>query len=310
MSDYLPSSNVNVPNPYQLQSAAGADRGAMQGTKNLGQYNLGGQNLGEFQNLTQQGVNNPYANMYQGGGMQAGQMGMQAGQGAYGAGGQLMQNSLGMLPDVQALLSMGFDPQQALYSRTAQQMQDQQRAQQAASGIGGTPYGAGVMGQTMNNFNIDWQNNALQRALAGAQGAGGLMGQIGQGVGQGAGIQSGGIQEYLQGAATPYNVFGGINQNQLGLLQGANQYGQGAAQIPQQQIQDYMAYLSQANQNQQTGINAQQLQLQKAKLQGQEYQQLGQDIGQGLGWGGAQMGGMGGGGGFGANPFAMMMGAA
>jgi len=308
MSNYLPSSNVNVPNPYQLTGTTAADKGALHGTQQLGQYNLGGQNLGQFQNLTQQGVNNPYAGMYQQGGGQAGQMRMQAGQGAYGAGGQLMQNSLSMLPDVQALLSMGFDPQQALYSRTAQQMQDQQRAQQAASGVGGTPYGAGVMGQTMNNFNIDWQNNALQRALQGAQGAGGFMGQIGQGVGQGAGIQSGGIQEYLQGAATPYNVFGQMNQNQLGLLQGANQYGQGAAQIPQQQIQDYMAYLSQANQNAQTGINAQNLALNKAKLQGQEYQQIGQDIGGAMGWGmGGGMGGMGGG--FGANPFAMMMGA-
>jgi hypothetical protein len=59
--------------------------------------------------------------------------------------------------------------------------------------------------------------------------------------------------------------------------------------------------LSQANQNQQTGINAQRLGLDKAKLQDQEYQQIGQDIGGAMGWG---MGG-----GFGANPFAMMMGA-
>jgi hypothetical protein len=302
MSNYLPSSNVNVPNPYQLGHQAGADAGAYRGTQGLGQYNLGGQNLGEYQNLTQQGVNNPYSGMYQQGGGQAGQMGMQAGQGAYGAGGQLMQNSLGMLPDVQALLSMGFDPQQALYSRTAQQMQDQQRAQQAASGIGGTPYGAGVMGQTMNNFNIDWQNNALQRALAGAQGAGGLMGQIGQGVGQGAGIQAGGIQEYLQGAGTPYNVFGQMNQQQLGLLGQAGQYGNMASQIPQQQIQDYLAYLSQANQNAQTGLNATKLDLQKAALQDQEYQQIGQGLGSAMGWGGGKSGGGGGGGG--GNPFA------
>ncbi len=295
MSNYLPSSNVNVPNPYQLGHDPGADAGAYKGTQALGQYNLGGQNLGQYQNLTQQGVNNPYAGMYQQGGGTAGQMGMQAGQGAYGAGGQLMQNSLGMLPDVSALLSMGFDPQQALYARTAQQTQDQQRAQQAASGVGGTPYGAGVMGQTMNNFNIDWQNNLLQRALAGAQGAGGLMGAIGQGAGQGAGLQAGGIQEYLQGAATPYNVFSGINQNQLGLLQGANQYGQGAAQIPQQQIQDYLAYLNQSNQNAQTGINAANANLNKAKLQDQEYGAIGQGIGQGVGW---AMGG-----GFGGNPF-------
>ena len=293
MTDYLPSSNVNVPNPYQLGHQQGADTGAIQGTRGLDQYNLGGQNLGQFQNLTQQGVANPYAGGFQQGAGTAGQMGMAAGQGAYGAGGQLMGSSLGMLPDVQALLSLGFDPQQALYARTAQQTQDQQRAALAASGIGGTPYGAGVEGQTMNNFNIDWQNNMLQRALSGAQGAGNLQGAIGQGLGTGAGLQSGGIQEYLQGAGTPYNVFGGINQAQLGLLGQAGQYGQQASNIPQQQIQDYLAYLGQGNQNAQTGISAQNLALNRAKLQGQEYQTIGQDVG------GAAGGGMGGG----SNPF-------
>jgi hypothetical protein len=286
MTDYLPSSSVNAPPTYQLGHQPGADTLAIQGTRGLDQYNLGGQNLQQVQNLTQQGVANPYGGGYQQGAGTAGQMGMAAGQGAYGAGGQLMQNSLGMLPDVSALLSMGFDPQQALYSRTAQQLQDQQRAALAASGVGGTPYGAGVEGQTMGNFNIDWQNNALQRALAGAQGAGGLMGSIGQGVGQGAGLQSGGIQEYLQGAGTPYNVFGGINQAQLGLLGQAGQYGNMASTIPQQQIQDYLAYLGQGNQNAQTGISAQNLALNKARLQNQEYQTYGQDIGGAAGWGG------------------------
>jgi hypothetical protein len=303
MTNMLPSSNVNVPNPYQLQGQQAADRGAIQGTENLGKYNLGGQYLPEYMSLTNAGVNNPYAGGYQQGGQQAGQMGMQGGQQAYGAGGQLMNQGLGMLPDVSALLSMGFDPQQAYYGRQAQRTMDQQNAVNAMSGVGGTPYGAGVTGNTMSNFNIDWQNSALQRALAGAQGAGGLYGNIGQGVGQGAGLQAGGIQEYLQGAATPYNVFSGINANQLGLLGQAGQYGNMAAQIPQMQIQDYMSYLNQANQNAQTGISAQRLGLDKAKLQDQEYAAIGQGVGQAAGWGfGGGFGQMGNA--FGGNPFA------
>jgi hypothetical protein len=288
MTNYLPSSNVNVPNPYQLGHQQGADTGTIQGARNLPEYNLGGQNLGQYQNLTQQGVNNPYAGGFQQGAGTAGQMGMAAGQGAYGAGGQMMSYGLGMLPDVTSLTAMGFDPQQAYYSRAAQQLQDQQRAALAASGVGGTPYGAGVEGQTMGNFNIDWQNTALQRALAGAQGAGGLYGAIGQGVGQGANLQQGGVGEYLQGAGTPYNVFGGINANQLGLLGQAGQYGNMASTIPQQQIQDYLAYLGQGNQNAQTGISAQNLALNKAKLQDQEYAAIGQGIGSAMGWGGGQ----------------------
>jgi hypothetical protein len=69
------------------------------------------------------------------------------------------------------LLQTGFDPQSALYNRTAQQLLDQQRAINAMSGVGTSPYGAGVTGQTMENFNIDWQNQQLQRQLSAAQGA-------------------------------------------------------------------------------------------------------------------------------------------
>jgi hypothetical protein len=285
MTNYLPSSNVNVPNPYQLGHQQGADTGAIQETRGLDQYNLGGQNIGQYENLTQAGIHNPFTDMFLQGGGQAGAMGMAAGQGAYSAGGQMMGYGLGMLPDVTSLTAMGFDPQQAYYSRAAQQLQDQQRAALAASGVGGTPYGAGVEGQTMGNFNIDWQNTALQRALSGAQGAAGLYGAIGQGVGQGANLQQGGVGEYLQGAGTPYNVFGGINASQLGLLGQAGQYGNQASNIPQQQIQDYLAYLGQGNQNAQTGISAQTLALNRAKLQNQEYQTYGQDIGGAAGWG-------------------------
>src|SRR5215475_428817 len=167
MDSIIPSSGVNIPNPYQLGHQPGADLGAYRGTQNLGQYNLGGQNYGQYANLAQQGVANPYAGQFQQGAGTAGGMMEAAGQGAYGAGGQLMGANLGLLPDVQQLVAMGFDPQQALYQRTAQQVQDQQRAALAASGVAGTPYGAGVQGKTMSDFNIDWQNNLLQRALAG-----------------------------------------------------------------------------------------------------------------------------------------------
>lgn len=283
MDSLMPASGVAVPQPYQLTHDAGADRGAYGGTQSLGQYNLGGQNMGEYAGLTQAGVNNPYANMYQQGAGMAGGMGTQAGQGAFGAGGQLLGAASGLLPDVQALISMGFDPQNALYSRTQQQVQDQNAARAQQSGVGGTPYAQGVQNQANQNFNIDWQNNQLQRGVMGAQGAGGLLGSAGAGMQQGAGMQAGGIQEFLAGQALPYQTFQGINQNQLGLLNQAGQYGNQAAQIPQMQIQDYLAYLHQSNQNNNSQISAQQLALQKANSQFQQGQQLGQDVGQGLG---------------------------
>jgi hypothetical protein len=76
-----------------------------------------------------------------------------------------------------SILNLGLDPQQALYSRTAQQVTDAQQAANAAAGIGSSPYGAGVAGQTAANFNIDWQNNLLGRQATAGQTAAGELGQ-------------------------------------------------------------------------------------------------------------------------------------
>src|SRR4029077_11849096 len=92
----------------------------------------------------------------------------------------------------------------------------------------------------------------------------------------------------------------GINANQLALLNQAGQYGNMASQIPQQQIQDYLAYLNQANQNTQTANQSAQVGLNKANQQFQEYQTIGKDVGQGVG----AIAGMGG------NPFASFGGGA
>lgn len=70
-----------------------------------------------------------------------------------------------------------FDPQQALYQRTQQQLQDQTNVNLANSGVASTPYGQSVLGNTLGNFNIDWQNNLLNREIQGGQAASGLYGQ-------------------------------------------------------------------------------------------------------------------------------------
>jgi hypothetical protein len=80
------------------------------------------------------------------------------------------------------LINTAQDPQNALYGRTVQQLTDQVRAGQAARGLGNSPVGAAEENQALGNFNIDWQNNQLQRqATAGTAAA--TMGNAG--VGQG-----------------------------------------------------------------------------------------------------------------------------
>ena len=66
-----------------------------------------------------------------------------------------------------AIAQTAFDPQNALYNRTQQQVTDQANAGAASSGLAGSPFGAGLTQQANQNFNIDWQNNQQQRQNAG-----------------------------------------------------------------------------------------------------------------------------------------------
>lgn len=280
-----PASHVPTPQVqgYNFANMPGADQGAYSGIGNMSQFNVPAQLLPQYMNIAQSSVNNPYASMYQQGANQAGGVGMQSGINAFNSGGALTGGNLNMMPDVNALLQLGFDPQNALYQRMSQQTQDQTRAAESARGIQTTPYGAGLENDAMRNFNIDWQNNALSRASTGAGAAGNLMGQIGQGVQTGQGLQAGAMGQMTAGAANPYSTFQNINADALNVLSGAGGFGTSAGQIPQQQIQDYLAYLSGGNSAMQTG-NAGQLGLGQFGLNqsGQSFgqnQQLGQNLG-------------------------------
>ena len=77
-----------------------------------------------------------------------------------------------LTPMAQQVANTAFDPQKALYDRTANQVEQQTRGAQQAAGTAFGPYGAGIDANTMSNFNIDWQNAQLQRQLAGLQGMG------------------------------------------------------------------------------------------------------------------------------------------
>ena len=274
-----PASHVNVPTPYQFGNMGGADQGAFQGIGGLGQYNTYGQFLPQATGFAQNIANNPYAGGYQGGANTAGQMGMGAGANAFNTGGALESSALGSLPDVSALLNLGFDPQNALYAKLQQQNTDQTNAINSMYGVGSTPYGAGLADQSNQNFNINWQNNLLGRAVQGAQGAGGLMGQAGGAFGQGANLQTGGAQEFLQGAGTPFSTFGGINTAGLQGLGLGGQFGQSASTIPNTQIGDYLSYLGAGTSQAGVGNQAAGLQLNQAQQGYNQNRQTGIDLG-------------------------------
>lgn len=214
---------------YSPTGMGQAESGALGGISNLGSYNTFGQNLGQAGGIAQGMVNNPGAPTWLAGAQQAGNMGTQGGMNAFGAGGSMY----GMGG---AIANTAFDPQNALYARTLQQTQDQARAGQAVRGIAMTPYGAGLEDQNTRNFNIDWQNQQLQRQIAGGQGAGNAFTT-------GANLQNMGTQSVFGASALPYTVNQNISQNSLSALGTLGQYGQQAAAIPQQQIADWQNYL-------------------------------------------------------------------
>jgi hypothetical protein len=146
----------------------------------------------------------------------------------------------------QQVFNTAMDPQSALYNRTVQQLQDQTGATNSMYGLGSSAAGAGVANQALGNFNIDWQNQQLQRQATGLQAYDQAAGAAGQ-YGQLAGAQAAQIPGYqLASGQTPYSTAQGIAAqpgalgNTYGQYQNQNVYGQ--AQGIQGQAIPYMNY--------------------------------------------------------------------
>jgi hypothetical protein len=124
-------------------------------------------------------------------------------------------------PDISSMLNTAFDPQQALYDRTLQQTTDQTRSGEAARGVANTPYGAAAEGNTLSNFNIDWQNQQLQRQQSGLASAGNTYGELIQGGATAAQPAESAINAY----ASAYNTSSQAQTAQNQMQQQASQFG-------------------------------------------------------------------------------------
>lgn len=276
----VPSNEGSVQLPPMQPINTGGIQSYLNGTiPGLNNYNLGGQNLGQYQGALQSTINNPFASpAIQG----AQTFGNQAGANAWNIG-STVPGSIGAAGQI---MNTAFDPQNALYGRTAHNVSEQSLAGLEGSGIASTPWGQGVYGNTMSNFNIDWQNQQLGRQTQGAAGAEGLLTNAGQNA-------SGAFNLGSMGAAAPYSMYNTIGGQNLSYLTGGANYGNTAASLPQQGIGDWLQYLSGANQantvaNQTAGLGLQQQsdisnfglkQQQQGFAQNQTY---GREIGAGL----------------------------
>jgi hypothetical protein len=174
-------------------------------------------------------VTNPFIQPYMNAQAQAGQAAgalapqeMGAGKQLFGAGGQV--------------LNTAFDPQQALYNRTQQQITDQSNAINSMYGLSSSPAGAGLTQKALSDFNIDWQNQQLKRQLEGVSGAG-------RAFAGGADLGNAAVSSYGQAGSLPYQGWRTIYGNQFqdfGNQQSALSQSFGLDQATLNNIQSYL----------------------------------------------------------------------
>ena len=191
-----------------------------------------GQSLAQGENINYQ----PYLQGAQQAGNMYGQVG-QAAQGQMAGYGQQAQTALGQQQQMYSagnqIMQTAFDPQNALFNQTQQTLQDQVNAGQAARGLGNSAEGAMEESNAMSNFDINWQNNQLQRQAQGissgvaANQAGVQQGNL-YGQDQSAGLAAG------NSAATAYGLQGQTPMQ-------AQQYAAAQPGAVANQYQQYMA---------------------------------------------------------------------
>jgi hypothetical protein len=208
----------------------------------IGGNNTYQQVLPDAQNTVYGAINSPYYGQALSGAQQAAQYGMQQGSQAVNAANQLY-GQMGQIPWLQSQLAQSaFDPQSQLYNYLQSQNANQVNADLASRGLGMSGAGGQIAAQQNQLFNQNWQNNLLNRQLAGARGIGALDQSAGQLGTAGARMGLQGVNLMNQSAAMPYQTQMNSANSLLGMMNSFGQMGQQANVPIQQQISDYNAY--------------------------------------------------------------------
>lgn len=192
---------------YQYANVPAADSAAFSGMQNLPNY--AAQNYPQVQSA----VNNVTSGAYGAPQIQ-------------GAGNTAINAANSVVPYATAALNTGFDPQNANYNAGLTNTTQTAAVNNAANGVSGTPYGAGVTNAADNSFNLDWQKNLLANQATGASTATGLLGA------------------QNAGATTGANLLTGVPNESLNALSALNTAGGQATGVSQTMIQDLLSYLS------------------------------------------------------------------
>jgi hypothetical protein len=238
---------------------------------------LSGTTFGPSQRELQTQLLSPTAQQAMTGAQQAAAYAQPVGQNLYntgadiaGIGTQMGQQAQSIFPYAQQVFQTGMDPQSQLYNWLQNQNMQQTQAQNAAAGVGTTPYGASVADQSNMLFNINWQNQQLQRQIDALQAGAGAI-QTGTGIEQaGAGVQQAGVgletaaPSFInQTSGIPYATRSGITGTSLGdIAQFSN-----LQNLP---ITDLLGLLTGQNQTNQVGNQTSQTGLAQSALEMQQ----------------------------------------
>jgi hypothetical protein len=277
------ANSVNLPPQFNMPNMGGAANSAFSGIGGLDQYtNMASGVMPNATNTFSNMYNNPNAGTLMSGAFTGQGLGEASALNAWAGGNSLVGAGINALPYAQTIANTAMDPQSALYNRTVQQTQDQTRAGLEARGINMTPYGGGVEGQTMSNFNIDWQNNQLQRQALGAQGISSLLSGAGGAINTGAGVANTAPSQFVQAAGMPYSTSMGIYGDQNTAINQLLGIGTSGANLSNIQIQDYLDYLRAGTGQQGANNQTAQLALAQQNQGFNQNMQLGSMLGGGL----------------------------
>lgn len=237
---------------------------------NLGPYTtaLPGQVIPRLQTYASNIQNNPYAAQQMAGANQVAALGQGVGASdiAYG-------NRLGAAGN--QILDTAFDPQNALYNRTQNQIAQQAAAANANSGVTG-PYAAGVTNQALGDFNLNWQDRQLGRQAQGEQ----IAGQAYSGA---AGLGTAGLGTIQGASSLPYTTYLGQQNTDIGALSSLTAGVQGAINPAISEANLLQSYLGLGQTAERNALIGQNQGFQQSQLLGQQFGTNLQNLGNSLG---------------------------
>lgn len=111
---------------------------------------------------------------------------------------------------MQPAAANNFDPTGSIYNQMLQRTMDTQNAINAQSGLSTSPYGAGLTGNAVLNFNNEWQNQLQARNMLAQQTAGQAIGNQATAAQAYGGLVNTGAQGYGNILGGMANAYGGI----------------------------------------------------------------------------------------------------